>query len=84
MTTHTNDDAGYRYVMARAAKGPGQGVLLDIGRHAATGNVVLEEEARRTLDDLIYRRSDGHPAYTPADVTRAAREVYDRHLRQLP
>lgn len=78
-----DDDAGYRYVMARTANGPGRGVLTDIGRHGATGNMPLEGEARRTLDELIYRRVDGHPAYTPSDVTRAASEVYERHLRQL-
>lgn len=75
-------DAGYLYLMARAADADGRAasVLEDIGRYGSRGDATLEGQSRRGLDELIYRRVDGRPAYIPADVTRAAAEVYERCL----
>jgi len=76
----TNDAMmGVRYLHARAAAdGRVSGTLRDIGNYDRLGNVVLRDQAIRTLDDLVFKRIDGVPAYRAADALAVGREIYGR------
>lgn len=72
MTTNN----GQAYVRARAASdGRVESTLQDIRWYYLCGDGAMEEQARRSLDELIYARHDGAPMYSPADVTRVVESL---------
>jgi hypothetical protein len=70
-------ERGVNYLMARACGKDGRvrSLLTAIYRASRDGRYPDAERDRKTLDDLVYTRFAGDPAYADEDVTEVSRRI---------